>query len=62
MKLKRYLDLNGISKSEFAEKAGLNLSDVCRYLATSRKPNLVAMNKIRIATKGKVDVEDFLDV
>ena len=61
MKLKQYLELNGISKAAFARNTGLNESDISRYIAKSRKPNLIAISKIRMATKGKVDVEDFLD-
>jgi len=61
MKLKQYLDLNALTKAAFAKEAGLNESDVSRYIAKSRKPNLIAISKIRMATKGKVDVEDFLD-
>lgn len=61
MTLKKYLEQQELSAQEFADRAKLDLSTISRYLSGQRKPDIYALSKIRAATGGKVDIEDFLN-
>lgn len=61
MKLKEYLKENGIRQKQFAKLAGITELAVHRYIKGDRKPDCESLVKIKEATGGKVDAEDFVN-
>lgn len=61
MRLKQYLDNNGISGAEFARMIGTSQVTVHRYTKGLRFPYPETIAKIHKATKGKVTVRDWYE-
>jgi transcriptional regulator with XRE-family HTH domain len=59
MKLEEYLSRNGITQLAFAEKANIHPVNISQYINGRRIPKLGTMIKIREATNGAVDIQDF---
>lgn len=59
MKLREYLDENGIKVKFFAEKLGTSPTQISMWLRGARNPNRESMIKIEKATKGKVKPRDW---
>ena len=59
MKLGDYLDKNGVTVRDFAERLGMSPEAVRLYVAGRRVPRQEAMEKIIQATGGKVEPNDF---
>lgn len=60
MKLRSYLDHNGLSYGEFARSIGAcNARTVQRYVTGERSPDRKRMSAIMRETKGKVGPADF---
>lgn len=59
MKLKEYLDENGIRHSFFADKIQVNKQQLHHYLKGTT-PNIEIIARIEIATGGKVKPYDWL--
>ncbi len=62
MKLKEYLEKNGIKNSFFANKIGITHQLLLRYLNNFNRPSLETMFKIEEETGGKVPVRSWLFV
>lgn len=60
MKLNEYLKTNKISNREFAKMIGVHEFSIPRYRKGRSIPSLSTLVKIREATNGQVDAEDFL--
>jgi len=61
MKLKKYLEENGIKKSFFAKKIGVDPTHFSRWLNGSTIPRLDYILKIEEATDGLVTSKDWMD-
>lgn len=61
MRLKQYLDANGISQAAFARMIGTSQVTVSRYIKGQRFPHPTTIAKIFKATKGKVSVRDWYE-
>lgn len=62
MKLARYLEINQISDSAFAETIGVSRQAVFRYKTGERFPERPVLAKIFKATRGEVTANDFAGV
>jgi transcriptional regulator with XRE-family HTH domain len=62
MKLKDWLDKEGLTVSEFARLMGSPQPTVWRYVNGDRMPEKEAMRKITELTKRKVDARDFYEL
>ena len=60
MKLDEYLKANKISNRDFAKKIGVHEFSIPRYRREKSIPSLQTLVKIREATSGQVDAEDFI--
>lgn len=60
MKLDEYLKNNRIQNVDFAEKIGVHKGSIPRYRKGRVIPTTAVMARIREATNGQVDIEDFL--
>lgn len=60
MKLEHYIEANGLTHAEFANKIGVTASSVTRYLLGLRTPRKPTLLKIIAATNGMVTANDFL--
>jgi len=60
MNLKHFLAEKGLTQEQFAKLSDLTQASISRYLTDKQKPDLVALLKIRKATRGKVDAKDFM--
>lgn len=60
MKLDEYLKTNKISNRDFAKMIGVHEFSVPRYRRDKSIPSLPTLVKIREATHGQVDAEDFI--
>jgi predicted transcriptional regulator len=60
MKLKDHLNKNHISMTSFSKKIDRNTSTVSRICAGEVRPDWSTMEKILVATGGKVKPNDFL--
>ena len=58
MKLKDYIEKNGLSVQKFADSIGVDRTTVLRYFY-GRKPNEDTMLKIYKITNGKIQPNDF---
>ena len=61
MKLIEFLKEHGLTQIEFANLSNLTQASISRYLTFRQKPGLKALLKIKRATDGQVDAEDFAD-
>ncbi len=59
MQLRAYLTDQAISIAEFAERIGVSVQAVHRYLDGERIPQRDVMERIHAVTKGKVQPNDF---
>jgi transcriptional regulator with XRE-family HTH domain len=59
MNLTKYLEKYNISAGEFADIIGVNRSNVSRFCSGQRLPGLKTLERIYIATRGKVTAKDF---
>lgn len=59
MQLRQYLDANKITIPDFAERIGVSVQSVHRYVGNERKPRPEIMEKIRSVTEGHVQPNDF---
>jgi DNA-binding XRE family transcriptional regulator len=59
MKLQAYLKRHKLTLQEFADKSGISLATVWRYVNEKYTPSLKAIRKIRNATDGRVTERDF---
>jgi len=59
MKLKTYLDAEGITMYAFAKSLGVTPEAVRMWCMGERTPRWKAIQAIRSATDGKVDIRDF---
>jgi len=62
MKLETYLKMSEITDADFAEKLGVNVISVRRYLAGQRIPNREVMEAIARNTGGEVRANDFYNM
>ena len=62
MKLKDWLDKEGLTVSEFARRMGTPQPTVWRYVNGERVPEGEAMRKIAELTKKKVQPNDFYEL
>ena len=60
MKLSVYLKTKGIKNRDFAKLIGVHELSIPRYNTGKSTPSLPTMQKIREATNGDVDIDDFL--
>jgi DNA-binding transcriptional regulator YdaS (Cro superfamily) len=60
MKLKDYIEKNGVKKIDFAAKIGASPSALTCWMNGSRTPRPEFMRAIWCETKGKVTPNDFL--
>lgn len=63
MKLKEYLEKNGIKKADFAEAIGVKPISLSRYYSKGknrRRPGWETLMRIHDVTKGKVTPDDFV--
>ncbi len=61
MKLEQYLNDNEIKHHEFAGKVGTSQASITRYVNGDRRPSIEMIEKIKRATKGKVQHADWID-
>ena len=61
MKLKRYLEREGISTADFASRLGVTYEAVRLYVRGERIPSRKNAAKIRELTKGSVRERDFIE-
>ncbi len=59
MKLKDWLDKNGVTEVDFAKKIGTSYMSVNRYVNDKRIPRKPVMKKIFNKTDGQVTSADF---
>ena len=60
MNLERYIDLNGLNYSQFADQLGLvDARSIARYARNERIPNRQTMSAIYKLTEGDVEPNDF---
>lgn len=59
MRLKEYLDTNGIRQNWFAEQVGVDNQTFCRWVNGGRIPTKPTQKLIRILTKDQVKEEDW---
>jgi transcriptional regulator with XRE-family HTH domain len=60
MKLKAWLNKEGLSKTEFAKKVGITRHALYLYLKGKRQPRLDIALRIEEATNGEVTVKDLI--
>jgi transcriptional regulator with XRE-family HTH domain len=60
MKLQQFLDLNNISRADFAKVIGVSEVAITRYVGGRRMPRPELLVKIKEATNGAVTPNDFL--
>jgi transcriptional regulator with XRE-family HTH domain len=61
MRLKEYLDDNGVSTEQFARRAGISASAVYKYrTGARRKPSPSTIMKIQKLTGGRVKLRDWV--
>ena len=61
MKLEHWLSKNDVQASDFAREVGISPSTVTRLINGERRPSGRMLQKIYLATKGKVAFADFFD-
>ena len=61
MKLAHYLSKENISTAAFAEKIGVSVQSVHRYIGDERVPHRDVMQRIVEHTRGEVQPNDFFD-
>lgn len=61
MQLREYLAAKQITVPAFAEKIGVTVQAIHRYMDGDRMPRLELLRKIRTETDGKVRADDFED-
>ena len=61
MKLKKYLEENGIVHGFFAKKIGVSAPQLSVWKSGQSRPKLEHMLKIEEITKGKVSVRDWIE-
>lgn len=59
MKLKKYLEKEGLSLRDFGKKIEVSHTSIDKYCKGTRTPSLNVMKKITKATKGQVTIKDF---
>lgn len=59
MKLSEYLTLKDLTATDFAKKAGLQVSTITRILRGERRPEWSTLSKIQKASGNKVRPNDF---
>lgn len=59
MKLSEYLTLKGMTATDFAKKAEVEVSTITRILRSERRPTWTTLTKIRKASGDKVRAIDF---
>tara|TARA_Y100001951_G_C11119965_1_gene172228 strand:- start:46 stop:246 length:201 start_codon:yes stop_codon:yes gene_type:complete len=63
MNLERYIVLNGLNYSKFADKLGLvDARSIARYAGSERIPNRQVMSAIYALTEGVVTPNDFYEL
>lgn len=62
MKLREWLDAEGVSNAAFAERIGRTAEAVRRYAADERIPDKETMPRIVAETTGAVTPNDFFDI
>lgn len=62
MKLRDYIEKEGISLRDFADRIAVGYYTLQRYLAGTRYPTPTVYKAIFAATKGKVQPNDFYDL
>jgi transcriptional regulator with XRE-family HTH domain len=62
MSLSAYLETHGLTCEEFGKLLGVTGTAVSRYARGTRLPEPDIMRKIYIATKGRVQPDDFYDL
>lgn len=62
MKLRDYLDHNGLTKAQFAERIGVSEETIRRYVTGERIPDKKKMSKIALATACQVTANDFFGI
>lgn len=60
MKLEQYLKSKNIKPAAFAASIDVAPSTITRILRGERTPRIELAAKIKVATRGKVTVEDFM--
>lgn len=61
MKLSDYLRHHQIPRSAFAEKIGVDVASVGRYVTGERRPTWPVLRLIKTVTDGQVTADDFMD-
>ena len=61
MKLKAWLDLAPMSRTEFAEKVGADLSTVYRWYQGQTRPDYERAKRVQDVTDGAVRFDDWLN-
>lgn len=60
MKLDKYLELKGLTQTQFAEISGVKQTLISRHILGKGLPSAKNMSKIIQATLGAVTLEDFI--
>lgn len=60
MKLTSYLNIHGLTRAEFAARAGINRSTMVRLLDYGSAPRAATIRRIGRATHGQVTVTDLM--
>jgi DNA-binding transcriptional regulator YdaS (Cro superfamily) len=61
MKLRQYLEINGLKHSFFAERLGVNAPNFAGWVSGKCKPRLETILLIEKLTKGKVAPKDWVN-
>jgi len=61
MKLKQYLELSGITVTDFAQKVGVSSEAIRLYLLGKRRPRIDTVSEISRVTNGAVSGADFYE-
>jgi predicted transcriptional regulator len=61
MRLKSWLDLNGVKPINLAKQLDVNLATVYRYVSGDRDPGLLMAARIRDFTRGGVSIDDMAE-
>mgnify|MGYP001557873204 len=59
MRLEHWLNRRAVTPKELAEKLGVDLSTIYRYLDGTRRPAWPVLQRLEAITKGAVQASDF---